>query len=156
MSEKIFISSDHAGVKLKTFLVNHLTKKNIEDLGPLNEDSVDYPDYADLVCTKIHNNSDIFLKGILICGSGQGMVMRANKYPLIRAGLCHTPKAAQLTREHNDANVLCLASRSTFFKTEKDLFDNALKIVNAFLNTEFQSGRHNNRITKLNKPINQI
>lgn len=169
MASPIFISSDHAGVKLKTFLLKHLTQYSITDLGPYNQDSVDYPDFADLVCKKIqesHLDSSVFSKGILICGSGQGMIMRANKYPFIRAGLCHTPYSAQLTREHNDANVLCLASRPTSQKESTDFiynpsevnnirFNNALKTVESFLNTSFEGGRHQVRTKKLSSKVRQ-
>lgn len=167
MTSPIFISSDHAGVQLKSFLLEHLKQYSILDLGPCNENSVDYPDFADLVCKKIQesnqDNSNLS-KGILICGSGQGMVMRANKYPFIRAGLCHTPYSAKLIREHNNANILCLAARPTSEQINMDfinnpsvvnnaLFTNALKIVENFLNTNFQGGRHNNRVKKLQNKI---
>lgn len=167
MTSSIFISSDHAGVQLKSFLLEHLKQYSIVDLGPCNQDSVDYPDFADLACKKIQesdqSNSNLS-KAILICGSGQGMVMRANKYTFIRAGLCHTPYSAKLIREHNNANVLCLAARPTSAQENKDftnkpsmvnnkLFTIALKTVEIFLNTSFQGGRHNNRIKKLQNKI---
>ncbi|MBE8162943.1 MAG: RpiB/LacA/LacB family sugar-phosphate isomerase [Bdellovibrionaceae bacterium] len=162
-TSSIFISSDHAGVKLKTFLLENLKFHSLINLGPDTEDSVDYPDFADLVCKKIqdHNKDNPNLtKGILICGSGQGMVMRANRYPFIRAGLCHNSYSAQLVREHNNANVLCLAARPTLEKENAEfiknpatvnnrLFANALKIVESFLSTEFKHGRHSARVRKL-------
>lgn len=163
MDSQIFISSDHAGIKLKSFLLLKLKEHLITNLGPYNEDSVDYPDFADLVCKKLESTKKLDeinpqYKGILICGSGQGMVMRANKYPFIRAGLCHNPDSARLIREHNNANVLCLAARSNSdtndTKAEVQLFNNALNIVKVFLETPFQAGRHSKRITKLHKPIN--
>ncbi len=161
---RIFVASDHAGVELKNAIVQKLrssqflpnVKHDVEDLGPQTLDSVDYPDYADLVCRKIHGfsliSSDTSAKshlneaGILICGSGQGMAMRANKYPHIRAAICWTPEIAKLSREHNDANVLCLASR---FTSEQICHE----IVQTFLSTTFAGGRHSQRVAKVNSPL---
>lgn len=162
---KIYIASDHAGVELKSKVVTLLNdskilpdvRREIFDLGPQSLDSVDYPDYADLVCKKIHGLSLVNTEsdqitshpaevGILICGSGQGMAMRANKYQQVRAALCWTPELAKLSREHNDANILCLASR---------IVDHAicLEIVQTFLKTPFAGGRHHARVAKISQPI---
>lgn len=160
---KIYIASDHAGVELKTKIVKALmdshflvsVKREVHDLGPQSVDSVDYPDYADLVCQKIHGftlidseNHATFPNevGILICGSGQGMAMRANKYAHIRAALCWNEDSARLSREHNDANVLCLSSRLI----SQDL---SLKLVETFLSTAFAGGRHLSRVAKVSQPI---
>ena len=130
-------------------------KREVHDLGPQSVDSVDYPDYADLVCQKIHGftlidseNHATFPNevGILICGSGQGMAMRANKYAHIRAALCWSEDSARLSREHNDANVLCLSSRLI----SQDL---SLKLVETFLSTAFAGGRHLSRVAKVSQPV---
>jgi ribose 5-phosphate isomerase B len=160
---KIYLGSDHAGVELKSQIVKELlnmnwmteVKREIHDLGPQSLDSVDYPDYADLVAKKIHGfslvqeNSPRSLPtevGILICGSGQGMAMRANKYAHVRAALCWTPEVARLSREHNDANVLCLSSRLVAPEV-------SLQIVQLFLTTPFAGGRHTTRVAKLSTPV---
>ena len=160
---RIYIASDHAGLELKSRLITELldhhwlpdVKREVHDLGPLSSDSVDYPDYADLVARKVHGFSliqDELAKslpaelGILICGSGQGMAMRANKYAHIRAALCWSPQVAQLAREHNDANILCLGSR--LLTPEQ-----SLTILEAFLKTPFAGGRHARRVAKLSHPI---
>lgn len=160
---KIYLGSDHAGVELKSQVVRELlnnhwlpeVKREVHDLGPQSSDSVDYPDYADLVARKIHgfslvqDNSVQSLPtevGILICGSGQGMAMRANKFPHVRAALCWTPEVARLSREHNDANVLCLGSRLI----EPDV---CLQIVQIFLTTPFAGGRHSRRVAKVSTPV---
>lgn len=159
---KIYIASDHAGVELKSKILMKLqgpeNAKLYEtfDLGPNSTDSVDYPDYADLVCKKLHGLSVVKTDdqekslpselGILICGSGQGMNMRANKYPQIRAALCWNLEIAKLSREHNDANILCLGARVI----DHDL---ALAIVNVFLKTSFAGGRHRQRLVKLSNPV---
>ncbi|MEK6772432.1 MAG: RpiB/LacA/LacB family sugar-phosphate isomerase [Bdellovibrionota bacterium] len=140
----IFIAADHAGLDLKNELIQSLPAIPWKDLGPFNKDSVDYPDFADLVCQKLTTqwNADNF--GVLICGSAQGMAMRANKYPHIRAALVWNREIAQLSREHNDANVLCLPAR--FISPEE-----ATACFNAFQKTNFAQGRHSQRVAKLNK-----
>jgi ribose 5-phosphate isomerase B len=160
---KIYIASDHAGVELKSKIMQALMdsqflpqqRREAHDLGPQSVDSVDYPDYADLVCQKIHGFTLIDSEnhasfpnevGILICGSGQGMAMRANKYAHVRAALCWNQESARLAREHNNANVLCLGSRLT---SEAD----ALKLVETFLSTAFAGGRHLSRVAKISQPI---
>ncbi len=139
---KIHIASDHAGVELKKKLVEHL-KKNYEviDHGPTTTDSVDYPDYAHKLCLQIpKEDSETF--GILICGSGQGMAMTANKHPHIRAALCYNPEVTKLSREHNGANVLCMGAR---FLSETEAF----VLTDVFLSTPFAGGRHQNRVAKI-------
>ena len=139
---KIFISSDHAGFKLKESIKLYLTKKKIEfiDLGPNNESKVDYPDYAHKVAKKVKTNKNYV--GILICGSGVGMNIVANKHQNIRAAQCFNLKSTKLSRLHNDANIITLGSR---LLTKK----NALNCVGIFLNTKFDGGRHSKRIKKI-------
>ena len=140
--KKIFISSDHAGYKLKELIKIYLEKKKISfsDLGPLNESIVDYPDYAHKVAKKVKTNSNHV--GILVCGSGIGMNIVANKHNNIRAAQCFNIKSAKLSRLHNDANIITLGSR---LLTKK----NALNCVSVFLNTKFERGRHIKRIKKI-------
>ena len=144
-TKKILIASDHAGFDLKQFLSFELKKLGfeIEDLGCNSaEKSVDYPDYAKKLCNKIKAKNP--LKGILICGSGIGISIAANRNKHIRAALCHNVKSAKLSRAHNDANVICLGAR---------LLKNtmALSMVKTFFSTEFEGARHAARITKLSK-----
>ena len=140
--KKIFLSSDHAGYKLKENIKLHLDKKKIKytDLGPFNSDKVDYPDYAHKVAKKVKINSNHV--GILICGSGMGMNIAANRHKNIRAAQCFNLKSTKLSRLHNDANIITLGSR---LLTEK----NALNCVSVFLNTKFEGGRHTKRIRKI-------
>jgi ribose 5-phosphate isomerase B len=139
---KIFISSDHAGFKLKETIKDYLRKKKlkIEDLGPKNDCSVDYPDYAHKVAKRVKlNKSNV---GIVVCGSGTGMNIAANKHKNIRAAQCFNLKSTKLSRLHNDANIITLGSRLI---TKK----NALKFVSIFLNTKFDGGRHLRRVKKI-------
>ena len=139
MKEAIFIASDHAGFNLKRDLI--MAKSyNFLDLGTFNNESVDYPDYAKDLVLKINSNPNS--KGILICGSGVGMAIAANRDKKIRAGLAFNPEIAKLIRSHNDANVLVLPGR---FMNIQD----ALKCVQNFLKTNFEGGRHQNRISKM-------
>ncbi len=143
---KIFIASDHAGFEIKKKIVDYLKadSNKIIDLGPINKDPVDYPDFSDKVCQALEfNSTDI---GILICGSGQGMVMRANKYSYIRGALCWNEETSILSRQHNNANVLCLGSRLV---TEETIF----KIINSFLSTSFKGERHEQRVKKISSLI---
>ena len=140
--KKIFISSDHAGFKLKETIKDYLRNKKVkfEDLGPMNDSRVDYPDYAHKVARKVKlNKSNV---GILVCGSGTGMNIAANKHKNIRAAQCFNLKSTKLSRLHNDANIITLGSRLI---TKK----NALKFVSVFLNTKFDGGRHLKRIKKI-------
>ena len=140
--KKIFISSDHAGFKLKetikVFL--KLKKYNFVDLGPKNNDKVDYPDYAHAVAKKVKKNKNY--RGILICGSGMGMNIAANKHRNIRAAQCYNIKSTKLSRLHNDSNIITLGSRLLSKK-------NALNCVSIFLKTKFEGGRHLKRIKKI-------
>jgi len=138
--KKIFIASDHAGYNLKENIKKALLKKNkrIMDLGPKNSNSVDYPKYAHLLSKKIGKN-DI---GILICGSGIGMSMVANRHKNVRAALCHSSKSTILSRKHNNANVIALGARLT----TKNV---ALKYIDKFIKTKFEGGRHLRRVKKI-------
>ena len=140
--KKIFISSDHAGFKLKEDIKSHLSKKKLsfQDLGPFNDDRVDYPDYAHKVAKKVKaKKSNV---GILVCGSGMGMNIAANRHKNIRAAQCFNLKSTKLSRLHNDANIITLGSRLL----KKKL---AINCVNTFLNTKFEGGRHSIRIKKI-------
>lgn len=138
------IASDHAGFELKQVITQFLKDNNQEfiDLGCNNTDSVDYPDYAHKLASNLKN------KGILICGSGIGMSIAANRFSHIRAALCITPEMAKLSREHNDANVLVLGARITNQNT-------ALECVKVFMNTEFKAGHHQIRVDKLKEVIHE-
>lgn len=139
--KKIAIASDRAGLELKTYIINELKEQyDFDDLGTNNQDPVDYPDYAIKVVDKILSGHSEF--GILICGTGIGMSIAANRHKGIRAGLCHNSLEARLTREHNDANILCLGGRMIGKEC-------ALENVKVFLTTNFAGGRHTNRIKKL-------
>ena len=139
--KKIFLASDHAGFLLKKVVKKFLNKKGIKvlDLGTKNTESVDYPDYAHLLSKKIKSTKDF---GILICGTGLGMVMSANRHKGIRAALCYNLKSTSLSRLHNNANVMAIGSRLT----KKSI---VLKCVNKFLSTSFEGGRHLKRIKKI-------
>ena len=140
--KKIFISSDHAGFKLKENIKSYLSKKrlNFQDLGPNNVARVDYPDYAHKLAKKVKMNKNNV--GILVCGSGIGMSISANRHKNVRAAQCFNLKSTKLSRLHNDANIITLGSR---LLTKK----NALNYVNVFLNTKFEGGRHSKRIKKI-------
>jgi ribose 5-phosphate isomerase B len=142
MRKSISIACDHAGYLLKEFLKKALAEMavNVEDFGAFSEESVDYPDFAKPVCLRIVDNSADC--GILICGTGNGMAMSANKFTGIRAALCWDPEIAVMARKHNNANILVLPARFMSFET-------ALDCLNAFLNTEFEGGRHIARIEKM-------
>ena len=142
LSKKICIASDHAGFNLKETIKDYLINRNISiiDLGPSNSESVDYPTFAQKVSERVKaKKSDV---GILICGSGTGMSISANKIKGIRAAVCYNTKSTRLSREHNNANVICLGARFTK-KIE------ALKLINIFLKTKFEAGRHLRRINKI-------
>ena len=138
----VTVASDHGGYKVKEAISEWLLEQghNVRDWGTDNEKSCDYPDYAKGVCELVADGGADF--GILVCGTGIGMSITANRNPKIRAGLCKDTQTAMLTRQHNDANVLCLGARVT---------DHAwiTNIVHAFLTTEFEGGRHQTRIDKL-------
>lgn len=141
-SIKIQIGSDHAGFELKGKVIEFLNNAGftVKDFGCFNTDSMDYPDVAHPVAEAVTNESNSL--GILICGSGNGVCLTANKHKGIRAALCWLPELGALARQHNNANVLCLPAR--FVSTEL-----ALEIVSAYLNAEFEGGRHQNRVNKV-------
>ena len=140
--KKVCIASDHAGFKLKESIKDFLINKNISiiDLGPINETKVDYPDYAKKVSNRVKSKkSDV---GILVCGSGTGMAISANKIKKIRAAVCYNSKSTRLSRQHNNANIIAIGSRLT----KKNI---AFKLVSIFLETKFDGGRHLKRVKKL-------
>ncbi len=136
------IASDHAGFKLKEMIKNYLIDRRVPiiDLGPFTDHSVDYPDFAKKIANRIKSKkSDV---GILICGSGTGMAISANKIKKIRAAVCYNLKSTRLSRQHNNANIIALGSRLT----KKSL---SLKLVEVFLQTKFEGGRHLKRVKKI-------
>ena len=140
----ILISNDHAGVELKN-AVNSFLKNNgyvVENLGDNSGKSVDYPDIIHPLAKEISNNKN--KKGIIMCGTGNGVSMVANKYKGVRAGLCWSKEIAELIRKHNDANILSLPAR---FLSIKEAFE----IVEVFLKTDFEGGRHERRVNKIDK-----
>lgn len=138
------IGCDHGGFELKNHIIKHLTERGIEfkDFGTYTEDSVDYPDYAKLVCEAIQNGE--CENGILVCGTGIGISIAANKHKGIRAALCSDVFSAKMTKEHNNANVICLGGRVT----GREL---AFMIVDAWYDAQFQGGRHADRVAKIHK-----
>ncbi len=142
MDEKIAIASDHAGYDLKVQLKQELEKLGFEavDLGTDGLASVDYPDFANKMAETLA--SGVILRGVLVCGSGIGISMAANRHKWVRAALCHDHLTAKLSRQHNNANVLCLGGRTTGADVAKDC-------LRVFLETEFEGGRHQNRVAKL-------
>ena len=140
--KKIFISSDHAGFNLKEQIKkNFLKKYKFYDLGTDNsKKSVNYPDFAHNLCKKVSSNSKNM--GILVCGSGMGMSMAANRHKKIRAAVCYSVKNTKLSRLHNNANIITLGSRLTKKNT-------AFKCVEVFVNTKFEGGRHKKRVKKI-------
>ena len=139
---KIAIGCDHAAFDEKNNLITHLENKNflVKDFGCFSNDSVDYPDYARLVAKEIQKNNYDF--GILICGSGIGISIAANRHRGIRAALCTSEFHAEMSRKHNDANIIALGARIT-------PIDEMFSIISKFLDTEFEGGRHQNRIEKI-------
>jgi ribose 5-phosphate isomerase B len=139
---KIAVASDHRGVKMKTQILSLLASHGHEgvDLGPATDAQVDYPDYAAQVAGQIsHHNAD---RGILICGTGMGMCIAANKFKGVRAVTCHDQMTAEMSRRHNDANVLCLSADLTSDKLLNDMVD-------VWLKTAFEGGRHARRLDKI-------
>jgi ribose 5-phosphate isomerase B len=140
----IVIASDHAGVDLKARLVELISEggHEVRDLGPADTTSVDYPDFAHAVAvTTAAGDAE---KGILICGTGIGMSMAANRHPQVRAALCHDAFTAEMARRHNDANVLCIGARSTGPGV-------AEQMVRIFLETPYEGGRHQRRVEKIER-----
>ncbi len=140
--KKICIASDHAGFQLKELIKDFLINKNISiiDLGPINDKSVDYPDYAKKVTNRVKSKKSEV--GILVCGTGTGMSISANKTKKIRAAVCYNLKSTRLSRQHNNANIITIGSRLT----KKNM---ALKLVSVFLKTKFEGGRHLRRVKKI-------
>ncbi len=142
MVETIAIAADHAGYDLKVLLVPELRSLGFEvlDLGTDSPDSVDYPDFADALARAIETGEA--RRGVLVCGTGIGIAIAANRHRGVRAGVCHDATTARLTRQHNDANVLALGSRIVGLEVAKDC-------LRAFLSTEFEGGRHQRRVAKM-------
>ena len=140
--KKVSLASDHAGFNLKEKIKKFLIKKKIKviDLGPKNNKSVDYPEYAKKVARNVSSKKSNM--GILVCGSGTGMAMSANKFKKIRAAVCYNKASTRLSRQHNNANIMALGSRLT---KRSDV----MKLVNVFLNTKFEGGRHLRRVNKV-------
>ena len=140
--KKLYIASDHAGFTLKEFVKKKLSKKiKFDDQGPHSDEiSVNYPDFAHKLCKKVSKNS--LNMGILICGSGMGMAMAANRHKKIRAALCYSVENTKLSRLHNNANVITLGARLINKNT-------AMKCINTFLKTKFEGGRHLKRVKKI-------
>jgi ribose 5-phosphate isomerase B len=141
---KIIIASDHAGYEMKHWLIHHFSSfidVQWMDLGPFNGESIDYPDYAHPLAEKVLQGGEGQL-GILLCGSGNGVCMSANKHQGIRAALAWNEEISRLARQHNDANVLCIPARFV----DKDEVE---KIVQVFISTSFEGGRHQNRVDKI-------
>lgn len=143
-SRTVVIASDHAAVELKNEIKKYLIELGyeVEDLGPTNNDSVDYPDFASAVASKVSRGE--YERGILMCGSGIGMAIVANKFPNVRAVNAADTHTAILSRSHNDTNILTLGSRTTPIESAKE-------IVKVWLATEFEGGRHEKRIEKIKK-----
>jgi ribose 5-phosphate isomerase B len=139
---KLAVGADHAGFHLKSKVIAYLHEQGYQtkDFGTYSADSVDYPDFAHPVAATV--DADDYPMGILICGSANGVCMTANKYPYVRAAICWNEELAQLARQHNDANILCLPAR--FISEEL-----ALEIVKTFLSTPFEGGRHEKRVNKI-------
>ncbi len=142
MKKIIPIGSDHAGFEMKSKIIKYLEEKgySLKDKGCFSADSIDYPDFAHPVAEYVENHHDTL--GILLCGSGNGINMTANKHQGIRSALCWTAEIAQLARQHNNANILTLPAR--FISDEL-----AFEIVDVFFNTEFEGGRHQKRVEKI-------
>jgi len=143
LTKSVVIASDHAGFLMKEKVKFFLNKSKIKplDLGTFSEERVDYPDYAKKIALLVKKKTSF---GILICGSGIGVSIAANRFKKVRAAVCYNQKSASLARKHNNANVLCLGARLISLK-------NAQKIVYTFISTKFEGGRHINRLKKLDK-----
>jgi len=156
LPRQIFVAADHAGLPLKKYLIHEFASLPWKDLGTQTDESVDYPDFSDLVAEKINTNAQKnkepqstfhnSIMGLLICGSGQGMAIRANRFRHVRAALCWNTEIAKIARAHNDANILCLGARFVESKL-------AAQILTTFLTTPFEGGRHARRVAKLAQDI---
>lgn len=143
MTLKIAIAADHGGYRYKQAIIEKFSNIEWLDLGTDNSESVDYPDYAHEMAERIRGGE--VTTGILVCGTGIGISIAANRHPEIRAALCTNTTMARLTRAHNDANVLALGERVIGIET-------AFDIIETFLNTDFEGGRHERRVNKINIP----
>jgi ribose 5-phosphate isomerase B len=143
-SEVIPIASDHGGFEMKKYIIDHLLESGYEvkDYGTYTDESVDYPDFIHPLARDV--NEGIYKLGIILCGSGNGAQMVANKYPHVRAAVCWSEEIARLARQHNNANIISLPGR--FLE-----YDFAMKLVKIFLTTEFEGGRHVRRIEKISR-----
>ncbi len=143
---KIAIGNDHAGTAYKNAIIEHLNTKGyiITNYGTDANESVDYPDFVHPVAKDVQNAIVPF--GILICGSANGVAMTANKYKDVRAGICWTKEITSLTRQHNNANIICIPARYTAIQQ-------AIEMINTFLETKFEGGRHQKRIDKITLPV---
>ncbi|AUC74691.1 ribose 5-phosphate isomerase B [Olleya sp. Bg11-27] len=139
---KISIGNDHAGTDYKFVIIKHLESKGyiVNNYGTDANDSVDYPDFVHPVADDVANDKADF--GILICGSANGVAMTANKHQKVRAGVCWTKEITELTRQHNNANIICIPARYTSVQQ-------AVAMVDTFLETKFEGGRHQNRVDKI-------
>ena len=137
---KISIGNDHAGVDYKKFIIENLKNHSVINHGTDDVNSVDYPDFAHPVSLDVENKTSEI--GILICGSGNGVAMTANKHKKVRAALCWSEEIAKLAKQHNNANIVCIPAR--FISKEE-----ALQIVKSFINTDFEGGRHKRRVNKI-------
>lgn len=144
MGKKLILGSDHAGVELKRELASVAAEQGFEvqDLGPDSTDSVDYPDFAHRVAREVASGDAL---GLLVCGTGLGMSMAANRHPGVRAAVCTDVSSAEMARRHNDANVLCIGARMTGPGLAAD-------VLKTFLSTEFDGGRHERRVRKIELP----
>ena len=142
---KILIGNDHAGYSLKLSIIKNLEDKyEFFDKGSYSNESVDYPDYASIIAKEIQSEKGDL--GILICGTGNGVCMTANKFKGIRAVICWNKEIAKLAKQHNNANIICIPSR--FIKVEE-----AMKIIESFILEKFEGGRHERRIKKINENL---
>ena len=141
---QLYIASDHGGLELKQFIISQFNNLSFIDCGTHTSDSVHYPNFADKLCKEILQTKNSL--GILICGTGIGISIRANRYNGIRAALVGDEFSAKMAKEHNNANVLCLGGRTTSQ-------DDAIRYINTWLNTEFEGGRHQERINMLDAPL---
>jgi ribose 5-phosphate isomerase B len=145
-NQDIPIGGDHAGFCLKAYLIKNLSSAGyrFKDFGTFSEESVDYPDFVHPIAKAV--NDGIYQRGIIICGSGNGVSMVANKYPLVRSAICWTDEITRLSRLHNNANIIALPAR--FISPEE-----ALSMVKIFFTTEFEGGRHERRVQKIPIPV---
>ena len=142
---KILIGNDHAGYSLKLSIIKNLEDKyEFFDKGSYSDESVDYPDYASIIAKEIQSEKGDL--GIIICGTGNGVCMTANKFKGIRAVICWNEEIAKLAKQHNNANIICMPSR--FIKEEE-----AIKIIESFILEKFEGGRHERRIKKINENL---